>query len=275
MAPPKRPWYRMYVESLWDPKLRRSTPAHRWLWVSVLALARSSPISGALYGEKEKPLTLDYIVDAAALKVGEVKKGLAHFVELEMLTVNSEGAYVVTGWDKRQFESDDVSERVRRHRQAKADVTPDETFPGAPDGTFPLSVGLTEVPEVQNSSSSSDCSNREPEPFDDDETPAHRAAKVLAERDLQRRESERGRVGNRTAWLTTARRRRMDEVRAWLDDHGWPLIDAIKLVDLIEPDPTKPTIVTPLGCEDCEDGWLVMDDGAVPCSCQLVGRKTA
>ena len=42
-----RPWFRFYVEAMRDPKMRRLSPAERWLWVAVLAACRESWIPGS------------------------------------------------------------------------------------------------------------------------------------------------------------------------------------------------------------------------------------
>lgn len=133
MAPPKRPWFRFYVEAIWDPKLRRLSPAHRWLWATVMAMARVSPVPGALLADGTgEPLTDTEIADASALKIREVRAGIRAFVEAEMLTRTDDGILLVTKWDKRQFESDDVAKRTARHRAKNANETPNGTFQQAP-----------------------------------------------------------------------------------------------------------------------------------------------
>ena len=47
-APAARPWFRLYVEAFQDVKLRGLSPAHRWLWMAILGIARQSCVSGSL-----------------------------------------------------------------------------------------------------------------------------------------------------------------------------------------------------------------------------------
>jgi hypothetical protein len=130
MAPPKRPWFRFYVEAASDRKLRRLTPGERWLWVMVLAAARQSPVPGVLLITETEPMTVDELADFAGMKEREVKAGLEKMGEdrLGLIYERSDGAIVVTKWDVRQPESDDVTARTRRHR-AKSKPPDDDPPP--------------------------------------------------------------------------------------------------------------------------------------------------
>ena len=114
------PWFRWYCEAIYDRKLRRLDPAHRWLWAAVLTGARQSPQAGVLLLSEGVPLTVDDLADMAALPVPSVVAGLAAFRSAGMLTDDSAlGAMVVPAFTERQFESDSSTERVRRHREKK------------------------------------------------------------------------------------------------------------------------------------------------------------
>ena len=115
----RRPWFRIYTEILGDRKLRRQDPAVRWLWIVVLAIARESPTPGTLLLASndgvEEPIDATDLADKGALPVDVVKAGMAEFERLGMVTI-VDGAWVVTQWGARQFESDDVTRRTRKHR---------------------------------------------------------------------------------------------------------------------------------------------------------------
>lgn len=108
MSPrPARPWFRFYVEAMWDRKLRRLTPSYRWLWVCVLAVARSSPAPGVLLVGEGQPAEPDDLADAAALRPGDVRGGMVAFEKAGMVDRDPEsGAWRVAMWDERQFEGD-------------------------------------------------------------------------------------------------------------------------------------------------------------------------
>lgn len=112
-----RPWFRFYVEAIHDRKLRRRPPAQRWLWVVVLAVARAAPVAGYLLIGERSPVEEADLTDLAALPLRDVRNGLAYFQESGMLTFDELlGAWFVTAWESRQFESDDVTARTSKHR---------------------------------------------------------------------------------------------------------------------------------------------------------------
>lgn len=124
MAPPKRPWFRFYTEALTDPKLRRLTPAQRWLWVAVLGAARQSPTPGWLLLTEEEPLSARDLSDLAGVAVKATKDGLAAMERLGLVE-HSDGIWRVCKWDDRQFESDDTTKRTAKHRTKERSINGD------------------------------------------------------------------------------------------------------------------------------------------------------
>lgn len=126
MAPPKRPWFRFYVETFADVELRVLPPAQRWVWGALMAIARTSSVPGALLDKSGEPVTDAYIAEFAAVKVSDVRAAMERFRTIG--SIRDDGSTVVlTNWDTRQFESDDVATRVAKHRASNgpsgADVT--------------------------------------------------------------------------------------------------------------------------------------------------------
>lgn len=117
MARAPRPWFRWYVEAIHDRKLRRACPATRWLWVTVCTVARTSPVAGYLLVSERSPVSIADLVDLAALTKREVEKGMAYFESEGMIEMDDMiGAFLVPAFLTRQFESDNVTERTRKHR---------------------------------------------------------------------------------------------------------------------------------------------------------------
>lgn len=160
MPRPQRPWFRFYVEAIHDRKLRRLPPAQRWLWIVVLAMARQSPVPGYLLltcdGNGLEAVDENDLADAAAIKVSEVRAGMAAFRKMGMLTLDETlKCDAVTKWGERQFESDEVAARTRKHRSKPPDETTLERSYDVPGnngsskvGTPPENIGIPEVPDT-------------------------------------------------------------------------------------------------------------------------------
>ena len=130
------PWFRSYSEILSDRKIVRicritSQPKVIvvGLWITLLALANDSPERGKLLLTKEIPYTTDDIAAESELPKEDVIKLLDAFRGMSM--INGKKVIEISNWKKRQFKSDDSSERVRKHRERQKETlqdTPDETL---------------------------------------------------------------------------------------------------------------------------------------------------
>lgn len=132
-------WFRFYSDTIKDPKIRRLSLAHRWLWVAILSLAKESPEPGRLLLSQDVPVTPEDLSDSASIPMKQVTSGL-EILESQRMVHYEGNIIVVTHWDDRQFTSDGSNERVKRHRAKKRnddvtlhdrysnnDVTPPET----------------------------------------------------------------------------------------------------------------------------------------------------
>lgn len=117
MPRPQRPWFRFYVEAVHDRKLRRLDPEYRWLFVACCAAARQSCKPGHLLVGERDPMTLDDLVDFAAMPHEQVDKGMSALEQAGVVQVDRRtGAWFLPAWNDRQYESDDVTARTRKHR---------------------------------------------------------------------------------------------------------------------------------------------------------------
>lgn len=119
MAPRPMPWFRFYVEALRDRKLRSQPPSTRWLWVTLLGIARASDEPGVLLIDGI-PATEEDIADEGALSLDEVRDGLAYFIERSMVVTDLAGRTVVRAFQERQYESDRSSHRTSQWRERNA-----------------------------------------------------------------------------------------------------------------------------------------------------------
>lgn len=123
MSRPSRPWFRFYVESMNDRKLRRLTPAQRWLWVAILSAARQSTTPGVLLVAEGVPMTYAELADYAGMKPREIEPAVTEMMALGMVVLEGCGALCVKNWKERQFESDDVTARTAKHRSKERSQT--------------------------------------------------------------------------------------------------------------------------------------------------------
>ena len=125
------PWYRFYNETLSDKKIKRICRDSGQckalvvgVWAVILALASESPQRGRLLISDDIWLTDEEIRDETGLDKPTFDALMARFTAYGMLE-NSSGYWEISNWHKRQFNSDNSTERVRRHRQKTAvDETP-------------------------------------------------------------------------------------------------------------------------------------------------------
>ncbi len=124
------PWFRMYTEIKDDPKLQRLDFSARWLWVVVLCIAAGSPARGRLLIAAGVPYTLSEIAREADLPEPDAREYLEQMASMRMVGWNGD-TLCVLNWDKRQFQSDTSTDRVKRHRRRQngpVDAAGDETF---------------------------------------------------------------------------------------------------------------------------------------------------
>jgi hypothetical protein len=132
-------WFRFYHDDLDDPRVQRLSGDEFKVWVNLSCLASRREERGTL------PDDMDEIAFALRIGVDEAKSAVAALLSAGLLERDERGLRV-TGWAERQYESDDVTKRTRRHKAKKA-VVPDETltstgksgvgtFPVTPEGTF-------------------------------------------------------------------------------------------------------------------------------------------
>jgi hypothetical protein len=144
------PWFRWYCEAIYDRKLRRLEPAHRWLWIAVCTGARQSPTPGVLLLSDGVPLTADDLADMAAIPVPSAVAGLEAFRSAGMLTDDAAlGAMVVPAFTARQYESDNSTTRTRafreRQRQQGGNVSGTPSDPESDPDTEPSSSSVLPV----------------------------------------------------------------------------------------------------------------------------------
>lgn len=128
-------WFRFYHDALDDPKVQRLPGDTFKFWVNLLCLASRSEERGLI------TKTVEDIAFDLRVRDDEAAAMLADLIARGLIEEHVEGIEP-HNWDKRQFKSDNVAERVERHRakQKDADVTLHETLHVTADETLKPSV---------------------------------------------------------------------------------------------------------------------------------------
>jgi hypothetical protein len=116
-------WFRFYDDAINDPKILKLPEASRWHWTALLCIA--SKHNGVLPPADDVALMLRVKPAAAAAIIAQMKQ--AGLIDVE------DGKFTPHNWHGRQYKSDVSTERVKRFRNGKRNVsqavteTPPET----------------------------------------------------------------------------------------------------------------------------------------------------
>jgi hypothetical protein len=110
-------WFRMWADAVDNPKLRLLAFEDRWHFVALCCLKRSGLI------DRDDPNRDRMIALKLGVQVRELEEIARRLIEVDLITDN----YSPVGWDDRQFQSDNSTERVRKFRAKQAETVP-ETF---------------------------------------------------------------------------------------------------------------------------------------------------
>lgn len=112
-------WFRLYDDTINDPKILKLPEALRWHWIAMLCIASKS--EGALP-------PLDDIAIQLRVTTGKATEVMAALVKAGLLD-KTETGFTPHNWNGRQYKSDVSTERVKRFRNGKRNVsvTPPDT----------------------------------------------------------------------------------------------------------------------------------------------------
>lgn len=102
------PWFRLYGETVDDAKLKLLAFEDRWHYIALLC-CKAQGIT-----DNTRPELLDRMIAAKlGLALRELDEVRRRLIEVELIDQD----WQPTGWERRQYASDDVSSRVRRFRE--------------------------------------------------------------------------------------------------------------------------------------------------------------
>lgn len=103
-------WFRVYTEIIDDPKVAKMDAETFKFFIFLMALACEQEKEGYI------EMTLDEISWRLRCNVSETLQNVSLLVSCNILTKISDNKYMFLNWEKRQYKSDNSSERVRKHR---------------------------------------------------------------------------------------------------------------------------------------------------------------
>jgi hypothetical protein len=108
-------WFRLYAETISNPKLKLLAFEDRWHYIAVCCLK----CSGLLQKDHEPALKKRMIATQLGLTVPEADEMKRRLAEVDLIGDD----WQPKGWDKYQFTSDNCSERVKKHREKQKKTT--------------------------------------------------------------------------------------------------------------------------------------------------------
>jgi len=134
MSDASMPWFRLYSELPKDRKIKYAArmagiPLMTMVgtFTTLLCIANDSPLRGALMATESVGLSIEDIADELEMPVDEyrsIDKALQHY---DLIVWSDDGICYINKWDKRQFTSDNVNERVAKYRQRKKEPDSDRS----------------------------------------------------------------------------------------------------------------------------------------------------
>lgn len=219
MAPKPMPWFRFYCEAMQDRKLRRLPVVQRWTWVAVLSAARQSPKPGLLLVGAD-PMNEEDLADIAGVSVKDARASLEAFAAGGLIE-DVDGVWSVVAWGKRQYDSDNSTKRVRKHR--------DETAMERPiDVPCNAQSPLMERPQRTETETDTEPDRRKQPRVNRTDVLAAAADIVLARRDV----SDKSR-----SYIAAAARGIHNDLVAWASTRPLDGLTAQQVADEFEPPP--------------------------------------
>lgn len=103
-------WFRVYHDIIDDPKVLSLPRAARWHIVELFAVTSRQTLRGSLPSLKELAIHM-------RLSLRKTKEVIQLMIDHGFIDESEDGSTLaIHGWDKRQFKSDDVNDRVKRFR---------------------------------------------------------------------------------------------------------------------------------------------------------------
>ena len=105
-------WFRFWTDTLDDIKILQLSDYEYRIWTYLLAIASEVNSMSGECQVNVKSMSL-----RCRTQVNHFLKALETFQRVGLISMTEEGYPVITNWNKRQYKSDDVTARVKKHRE--------------------------------------------------------------------------------------------------------------------------------------------------------------
>jgi hypothetical protein len=147
-------WLRLYTDILDDEKVSQMTDSTYRIFTFLMLLCRERDTKGVV------DLDIADISWRLRRRKSQVTQAIKDLIALSILT--DKEPYSFIHWSKRQFESDDVTPRVKRFRDAKRNVTRNVT-PPRPCNVIDTEQNRTDTEQSRERNVTASIDNSEPE----------------------------------------------------------------------------------------------------------------
>lgn len=105
-------WFRLWTDILDDVKMLQLSDYEFRMWTYLMAIASEVDSMSGECQVNVKSMSL-----RCRTQVNHLSRAFETFQHSGLITINESGFVVITNWSKRQFRSDNVYERVKKHRE--------------------------------------------------------------------------------------------------------------------------------------------------------------
>lgn len=109
-------WFRFYTEALNDVKVQDLPPELFKAWINLLCVASEEEERGALPSLRKIAFALRMPEECAENSEECAQNIITRLIEFGFIDKKNGGKLAIHGWEKWQYESDNVSKRVSKHR---------------------------------------------------------------------------------------------------------------------------------------------------------------
>jgi len=125
-------WFRLYNDTLNDPKVRRLDNAERFgIFCGLLTLAGGSPVRGTVCIDENTPYTVKELAQICMTSAKKMKETMQILENFNIISQKNDGksGFLFNNWNERQYDKPSdfpefTRERQRKSRDCHADVTP-------------------------------------------------------------------------------------------------------------------------------------------------------